>query len=234
MIAVVLAVLEGRLLQGDADGMLQSVSDDLKARSLAWVERVVPEAMLDGARDALRALGASERDYEPLGSVGVRALLQLAIEGLVSSLAAATDRMTDDAKAAIREYASEAVERSITTGEAPSKTAREFSERLDERGIGFVDRSGKRWDSYRYAKVATGAVVTDLNNAGHIATAAELGSPAVRVFDGKSGDTDKACIDAGGQVWSLPYAMKNKKEHIGCVRSFSALPSTYDGKIDRD
>ena len=234
MIAVVLAVLEGRLLQGEADGMLASVSDDLKARSLAWVERVVPEAMLDGARDALRALGASERDYEPLGSVGVRALLSLAIEGLVEDLAEATDRITLDAKRAIREIAAVSLEKSIATGEAPRTSARDMTEALEERGVGFTDKSGKRWDTKNYSTMVLQTRLADVANTGHIATASELGSSAVAVFDGGPGDVDEPCKRANGQTWSLSYAMAHKIEHPRCRRSFAAKPSTYDGEIDRD
>lgn len=190
-----------------------------------WVAQNVGTIYLDGVRQAggdVSSISPEQHQYA-----------QVAAEDLASELARAARGMADDAKRELRAIARRHLERSLFIGGSLYPDARKFADEMRRRGIKFVDRSGREWDPQSYAEMVLLTHSAEILNAGHLNTAAEMGSPGVRVHDGRNASSDEACRRADGQVWSLAYAMANKIEHPRCVRSFSSLPSGYNGPMDR-
>ena len=104
---------------------------------------------------------------------------------------------------------------------------------MRERGIAFTDRGGRRWKPGHYARTVLYTHVASVLNTGTALTAAELGSPGVRISDGGPGDVDEPCKRANGQAWSLAYWLANLIEHPSCRRSGVPLSPRYTGELDR-
>lgn len=230
MLAVVLAATLGTISGAEAQGQLELIAGELKRRSGAWAAEVLPEVYLDGLQEALGPQDATQRLADPLHQAFVRN----ASEGLVEALAGTTDQMSRDAKLALREIAREQIAAMMEGGINAIPQAAEMTERLEERGVRFVDRSGRRWKTRGYSEMVLKDAATDLSNDANLNAADELGSPGVRVFDGGPGDTDEPCLRANGQVWSRSYARGHTREHNNCRRAFAPLPSTFDGRLDRE
>jgi hypothetical protein len=230
MLAVVLAVIAGSLTEAEAQGQLELIAGELRGRSVAWAAEVLPDVYLDGLEEALGPREAEERLSNPLH----QAFLSNASAGLVEALAGTTDQMTRDAKLALREIAREQIVAMMEGGRNAIPQAAEMSERLEERGVRFVDRSGRRWKPRGYSEMVLRDAATDLSNDANLNAADELGSPGVRVFDGGPGDTDEPCLIANNQAWGLSYARAHTREHNNCRRAFAPLPSTFSGRLDRE
>lgn len=60
-------------------------------------------------------------------------------------------------------------------------------------------------------------------NAGQLESLKTSNTPAVKVLDGMSADTDDACRRANGKIISIGLAMQYLIQHPNCVRSFSPV-----------
>ena len=118
-------------------------------------------------------------------------------------MAKATLNISDDAKDTIREIARRRLAASLDNGTNARDEARRFEAEMLERGVSFIDRGGRKWNPRAYAEMTLRDATTDVSNEANLNTAAELGSPGVRVFDSGPGDTDEPCERANGQAWSL-------------------------------
>ena len=235
MLKIVLAYLAGQLTFEAASTQLGQVAQALAQASAAWVQSVVPRLYADGmktAQDALR--GASEPSgASPNTNLHTEAL-RLHQEDLAADLAATTNRMTDDAKTNLRNVARSQISEMLASGRNAIPQSREMRDELEERGIKFTDKRGRRWDAGAYSRMVLRTKAVDVSNDANLNVARELGSAYVRVFDGGPGDVDEPCKVANGQIWSAEYAARNKLEHPQCRRAFAPLPSTFDGKPDRE
>lgn len=227
MLTVARAFVVGGTTFDDASAAIDEVSRGLQVHVAGWVDETLPQIYADGAQDALRDL------HMPPGALSVGThedALRTFQDELLGRLALATANISEDAKNILREAARRNLAKDASGG--VMQGARGFEQELTEQGITFTDRAGRKWDPANYAEMVARTVSAEVQNTGHINTAAELGSGYVRVSDGKA-DSDAPCREADGQVWTLQYAMAHRIEHPGCRRSFAALPSTYDGKVDR-
>ncbi len=175
-----------------------------------------------------------------------RQTVELETSGLQDDLTNATANMSRDAKGVLREIAARRIREALNQGNPIGEVAefrREIEEREEEipevqkvreRGVRFIDRSGREWKPSRYARMVLLTATADTLNVGHINTAIELGSPGVAVSDGGPTDNDQPCLDANGQTWSLAYASQNRIEHPNCRRAFAALPRSFSGRLDRE
>lgn len=198
--------------------------DELAGAALAAARELAPRLLF-----ASYAAGGGEPEGGGLG----RDYLALMTEDLTQDLARLTAYLSDDAKAALREAARLRVESAVLRGEA-LRSSEELARDLEERGVRFTDRSGRRWSAEGYAEMVVRTKSAEVLNAGTLHAAARAGSRYVRVSDGGPSDTDEPCRRADGQVWSLAYAARNKLEHPNCRRSFAALPESYAGPADRE
>ena len=133
----------------------------------------------------------------------------------------------------MREIGRRRLAASLDNGTNARDEARRMEQELTERGVKFVDRGGKEWDPGAYSEMVLRTHTVKVSNQANLNTAAELGSPGVRVFDGGPGDTDLPCAQADGQAWTLGYAATHLLEHPNCRRAFAELPSTFGGGFDR-
>lgn len=231
MLAAILAYLSGTYTVQQAISALANIADALATAALDWIEDVMPRVYEDGAREAREALGASETGE--LGSEH-QELLEISQRRLERDLEAVSETMARDAQNALDEIARRNIETMMARGRNARPQAREMAKEMEERGIRFTDRSGRRWKPRSYATMLLRTAAVDISNTANLATAASLGSPGVRVFDGGPGDVDTPCIEANGQRWSVPYALAHKLEHPNCRRAFAPLPGTFSGKLDRE
>ncbi len=234
MLAVLLAVIAGRIAEALGLSQVAAIADDLKARSAAWVAQVIPDIYADGIAEAQQALEADETPDERMQAPEHQAMLQIAQRGLERDLSNVADRMTLDAERSLDEILRRGIEEMMTGGRGPREQARDVAAEMEEKGVSFVDRSGKRWKPKNIAETILITQAAEISNSANLTTAAELGSPGVRVFDGGPRDVDLPCKEAAGQKWSLSYALANKLQHPRCRRAFAPLPSTFSGELDRE
>lgn len=78
-------------------------------------------------------------------------------------------------------------------------------------------------DFWRQSHMETVALTEAVHafNEGTLSVAEATGHTEVVVFDGT--DSDEACADADGQVWSIDHARDHRLEHPRCRRSFAPL-----------
>lgn len=230
MLTVILSFLRGHASFEEAEAVLDEATDALKAASESWVQETLPEIYAAGAKEALDSPQTPEVDASALADGLHDRSLELFQASLAGRLASATDNVAEDAKAQIREIAQRRISEAVSGGVI--RAAQAMEQEMRDRGLVFTDKGGRQWKPENYAALTVRTASAEVLNAGHINTAAELGSKYVRVSDGKS-DSDEPCRRADGQVWSLSYAMAHRIEHPGCKRSFAALASTWSGSPDR-
>jgi Phage minor capsid protein 2 len=215
---------------GDAHSQIDEIADALEEDSQDWAEDVLPEVYAEGMRVSL---SASETPDVPPGELSEDVhdeTLDLFIEGLVAQLGKASQSLAESAKEEIREAARQRLAASLR-GEPEQVEA--FERDLQRRGITFVDNLGRKWNARAYAEMVLRTHTVSVMNQGMINTADELGAPGVRVIDALGGDTDQPCMEANGQAWSLGYARFNRLQHPNCSRSFTPLPTDFDGELDK-
>lgn len=214
---------------------IQTALSGLLAASVAWVGQYIPLIYLRGMAEAQRSIGpgvSQEELRRQLRTGAHREAVTTLAETLRDDLAAAVENLGRDSNRALSEIRRRNVQRSLARG-APLSQREQFAAEMEERGIAFVDRSGRRWDAGKYAETVLLTHVASVLNAGHLNKALELGSPGVRVSDGGPGTVDEPCRRANGQHWGLVYAARHLLEHPRCRRSFAPLPRTWKGELDR-
>jgi hypothetical protein len=233
MVAAIRMFLGGRASYDDAYGAIEDAGDALREESEIWVEEVLPNVYAEGMTVSLAADETPDIPADELSTEVHDETLDGFIEDLIGELAQATGNIAEDAKKALREVARQRLAASLNNGTNAREEARRMEEDLDKRGIKFTDRRGRNWGPREYAEMVLRTHTVSVSNQANLNTAAELGSPGVRVFDGGPGDVDEPCQQANGQAWRLAYATQNRLEHPNCRRAFAPLPSTYDGGFDR-
>lgn len=118
-------------------------------------------------------------------------------------------------------------------GRSGPRQGRDLAAAMDDAGIQFVDKAGRRWRSRAYANMVLRTELVDASNKANLAVADQFNAPGVRVRDGGPGDVDEPCRIANGQTWSKEYANLHRYEHPNCRRAFAPLASTFDGTLDR-
>ena len=206
----------------------------LLSETVTWIDKVAPEAYQQGVTEAVSAMGEAplvdpEAVYQRQSH---QEALRTLTDDLVEDMARVTEYMERDAKRILRKIGRRQLLRSISERD-PVRRAGDFRAELEERGVRFADRSGRRWRPGAYAKMAlltqTGVI---LNTAAGY-TAADLGSPGVAISDGGPGDVDEPCRRAGGQTWSVAYFLTHLLEHPNCRRSGAPKPRSWSGDLDR-
>lgn len=78
-------------------------------------------------------------------------------------------------------------------------------------------------DFWRQSHMETVALTEAVHafNEGTLSVAEATGHTEVVVFDGT--DSDEACADADGQIWSIDHAREHRLEHPRCRRSFTPV-----------
>ncbi len=148
MLAVLLAVIAGRIAEALGLSQVAAIADDLKARSAAWVAQVIPDIYADGIAEAQGALEADETPEDAPESVESvmsrpehRALLELAQRGTQRDLESAADRLALDAQRGLDELTQRNVQEMMLEGRNPRAQARDFAAEMRERGLAYVDRA---------------------------------------------------------------------------------------------
>ena len=234
MLVIVLAFVAGRQGILDALGAIDDVREALEEDARDWVEDTLPEVYAEGMRTALLSEQTPDVDPNSLQQGVHDETLDLFIEDLIGQLAAATQNISEQAKASIREAGRRNLAASLDKGTNAREQAAEMERELREKGVKFVDRRGRRWGTREYAEMVLRTHTIEVSNEANLNTSAELGSPGVSVHDGGPGDVDEPCKVANGQKWSLSYARANRTEHPNCRRAFAPLPSTWEGTLDRE
>ncbi len=234
MLSVLLAVIAGTIAEALGLSQVAAIADDLRARSAAWVASVLPDVYEDGIAEAQQALGATESAQDAAQRPEHQAMVQVAQRTLQRDLEATSEQMRRDAETGLDEITKRNLEKLMVEGRNAIPQASEMAREMEERGVAFTDRGGRRWKPRDYSRLVLRTQSVDVSNTANLTTAAELGSLGVRVSDGGPGDVDQPCKDADGQVWSLAYALAHKLEHPQCRRAFAPLPSTWVGEFDRE
>lgn len=205
---------------------------ELLAETARWVRDGVPEIYGSGVSDGLEAMGefgdAKDIREEPVH----RTVSQSLAEDLLEDLAKATTYMEQDAKRKLRALARDRLAASMAKRNPIAEVAA-FRKEMEERGVRFVDRSGRGWEPHKYARTVLLTHSAIVLNTGALNAAAGRGSPGVRVTDGGPGDVDGPCRIANGQTWSIAYALAHLLEHPNCRRAFAPLPKRWTGTLDR-
>lgn len=230
MSRVVLGFVGGYASLDEANSAVDEAAAALNNEAERWAEETLPQVYAEGVHGVLASPQTGDVAVSGLAAPLHDTTLSLLQQDLTDVLAAATDNMSRDAKADLRDIARSRVSAALAGGGRAA--SEEMARQMEERGVAFVDKSGRRWDPQQYSEMVLRDAVTDTLNEGHLNTAVELGSPGVRVHDGLK-NSDEACRLADGQAWSLEYALLHKREHPNCRRTFSPLPTTFDGKLDK-
>ncbi len=233
MLRAVLAFVRGGASLEAAMKALDEVAAALQRLADEWVQAVLPAVYADGAREALNSPETPDVDGSALTREAHEQSLRLFQDDLSEELAAATRKISEDAKQSIREIGRRRLAAAMDNGTNARDEARRMEEDLNERGVSFVDKGGRRWKPRDYATMVLRTHTVSVSNEANLNSSAELGSPGVRVFDGGPGDVDEPCQQANGQRWSLAYARANRLEHPNCRRAFAPLPSTFSGELDK-
>lgn len=234
MLRVLVSYLLGQMSLGDALNGVADITEALAASSQAYADEVVPNIYADGAGEVIASPETPDVGPEALTLDLHDQSLGLLQEDLSGRLLVATANMGEDAKRTVREIARGQIAANLATDANPRVDAPGMQRQIEDKGVKIVDDAGRRLDSQAYAEMVLRDAATDTANEAHLNTAGEIGSPGVRVSDGSGRQkTDEACEEANGQNWSLAYARLHKREHPNCRRTFSPLPSDFDGELDR-
>lgn len=220
---LVLSALDGNKA-GNTPRGVEEVTGSLKNLSERWVRENAPRIYIAGMNDAD---GESPRDLD----AELRASLNVQMADLTSRLLSASDAMRDDALGKLRHIALLKLRSTMLGEQTLGKAGAEFRDEIKAEGITLKDRLGRKITAESYSRMALRTTSALLLNNGTLDTAAKLGAPGVRVFDGK--DFDDECREANGQAWGVGYATRHPIEHPQCTRSFSLLTTGYDGELDR-
>ena len=216
----------------------QRTLEALLAVSVAWINLHIPRIYRSGVEEAIRVIEGPSQDEireqadEAMKSLEHRTAMETLAETLRDDLQGAIEGMGRDANRALGEIRRRNIQTALAKG-SPLAGVEDFAAEMQQRGIRFTDRGGRRWQPETYAETVLRTHVASILNAGHLNKAIEMGSRAVRVFDGGPGDVDEPCRRANGQTWGLAFAAANMLEHPRCRRSFAALPKGYSGEVDR-
>ncbi len=228
MLQAIIGMLRGSTTFRAAEAILDAIADTLGLASEQWTADVVPRIYADGMRTAQDALGATV-DPTPHNVP-----LELLRQDLMDDLAALTEQMSRDAKAKLRQIARRQASQMMATGSNAIPQAREMEKEMVKEGVAFTDRGGRRWKPRAYSELVLRTKAVEVSNEANVNTARQLGSAAMRIFDGGPGDVDEPCRVANGQVWSAEFFAAHLLEHPHCRRAGTPLPSTYAGKVDRE
>jgi hypothetical protein len=216
-----------------ASATAQTYLTALLSASEAWIREALPRVYLSGVGDALRATGDERDAREVVQAPEHREALQTLAESLLADLQNAAAQMGRDFDSALGEIRRRRIAEALASRD-PVTEARGMAREMRERGIKFVDRAGRRWKPKHYAETVLLTHVASVLNTGTALTAAELGSPGVRVRDGKPGQkTDEPCETANGQAWSLAFWLANLLAHPRCRRAGTPLSPRWQGTLDR-
>lgn len=218
-----------------AQRRIAAILQNLLTECVAWINQTIPAVYRDGAEQAIRDMALrlprgvfEQRLRQPAHTLSLESLAQ----GLLDDMAAATSNMGRDAKKTLREIGRRQLQKALARTN-PIARIPDFRAELEEQGVSFVDRSGRRWKASRYARVVLLTQTASILNAGTVNTALQFGSPGVRVRDGGPGDVDEPCRVADGQAWSIAYFAAHLIEHPNCRRSGAALSPSWRGTLDR-
>jgi hypothetical protein len=219
----------------DAATRIAEILAALLLETTRWIEHYAPEAYRLGARDAAISMALElprEAAREVVDSDTHRLNLQLLAQDLTDDVARATDHINRDAKRILRGIAKRQLQKAMARGN-PLARVPDFRAEMEEQGIAFVDRSGRRWKPSTYGRMLLLTHSAIILNAGVVNTAMEFGSPGIRISDGGPGDVDEPCRRANGQHWGVGYALTHPIEHPQCRRGFSPLPRSWQGELDK-
>lgn len=202
------------------------IVDSLKGLIARWVTGNAPKAYIAGHRQAGGDAGRPE-DLD----ARLRASLDVQIVSLTSRLLSASEAMREDSLGKLRHAAHLRLQGVMLGEQGIGKAGSEFREDVEAEGVTLKDRQGRKIQPESYCRMALRTTSGTLLNNGTLETAAQLGAPGVRVFDGT--DVDDECREANGQAWSVAYAMANPLQHPHCTRSFALLTSSFSGELDR-
>ena len=215
----------------------QSTLSALLSLSVAWINLHIPRIYRSGVEEAIRVIEGPSQDEireqadEAMKSLEHRTAMETLAETLRDDLQGAIEGMGRDVNRALGEIKRRNVQQALAKG-GPLTQLEDFASEMKDRGIKFTDRGGRKWRPEAYAETILRTHVASILNAGHLNKAIEMGSRAVRVFDGGPGDVDEPCKRANRQTWSLAYAATHMLEHPNCRRSFAALPKGSEGEMD--
>ena len=236
LLEIVVAYAAGRIAAEEAAAQIGHIVEALAVAVADWIDDVLPRIYESGIRTAQRALGASDSESadEAMSRPEHTEILETEAERLERAMDGLSEQMARDAAGALDEIRRRNALAMMSKGRNAIPQAREMADEMRGRGIAFTDRSGRRWDPGAYARMVLRTHAVETSNAANLATAAELGSPGVRIRDGGPGDVDEPCKIANGQAWSLAYFAANLLEHPNCRRAAAPLPSTWSGELDRE
>jgi hypothetical protein len=234
------------ILGGVAAGATQRQLDEAAAQvaevlrqllevTARWIEVHVPEMYRRGIEEAATSMvlqAPQDIARRMVRSDAHRQSLEVLAQNLLDDMARATDYVGRDAKRTLREIGRRQLLK-VMARTNPMARVKDFVVNLEEHGIGFRDRSGRKWKMSRYAEMVLRTQSAVILNAGTLNAAIELGTPGVAVSDGGPGDVDEPCERASGQRWSIPYAIAHPIEHPNCRRAFAPLPRSWHGRLDR-
>jgi len=136
-------------------GMLsnvQAIITNLQKGVLTWCGEAVPALYIDGANYAGNAL--TNAGYDVVAGFGAihQEAMQVLADNTYQSLAQITQTIGRQTQDIYRQLALENIRGSVAGNSSWQTVAKNFRERLAERGVtGFVDRAGKRWNMRTYA-----------------------------------------------------------------------------------
>lgn len=219
----------------EASRIIEAILATLLAETVAWIERYVPEMYRQGAEEAARSMvlatpGEVARNL--LRSDAHLQSLDALARNLLDDMARTTEYVNRDAKRTLREIGRRQLTKAMARTN-PAARIPDFRAEMEEQGVKFVDRSGRRWSMSRYAEMSLRTQSAVILNAGAGNAALELGSPGVAISDGGPGDVDEPCRVANGQVWSVAYWLAHLIEHPNCRRSGAPKSPAWRGVLDR-
>ena len=232
LMATVAAFAAGEITQGQAEQQIERLLRVMRVASERWVRETLPNLYRDALNSAERDVLGAQTAQDTLKRSPHRSMMNIASAAVLDDLLVATDNMGRDAKNSIREIASRNLASAMISG--PRLAAGNVAADMERRGVRVTDSGGRRWRARGYSEMVMRTKTIETYNRAHVGRAAELGSPGVMVVDGGPGDVDQPCLDANGQYWGNDYAATHLSEHPNCRRSFTPLPRSWRGRLDRE
>jgi hypothetical protein len=131
---------------------IQSILKELDDEAYKYCTETLPEYYLLGNNSVDQQVALMSLTSAESGAVLHRKAIEQASNNTYNDLAARTSKMGVQAKKAIRETASELINKQVITGESRKKVVKELKKGLEEKGISsFVDAGGRNWNIARYS-----------------------------------------------------------------------------------
>jgi hypothetical protein len=176
---------------------VQAIREDLLAGARTWMEQALPEAYLEGMKEA--GVGAVT-SFSGIHQQAMQVLAENTYQRMVY-VDQVIGRRTDDI---YRNLALENIRGTVAGYQTWKQVAKNYRERLAEKGItGFTDSAGRQWNMKTYSEVVARTSTRQTMVEGTKNRLLEHDIDLVEITGGVSDVTCEECAAMVGEVFSL-------------------------------